>query len=261
MAFKLKATNLSQSIYKHSNGELKVGRYSTEKSSIFTKLFSYFGNRPEDDILVRNLWENITFEVGPGEVLVISGPSGIGKTLLLKSVASLDPLVSGRVQLIDQKNQSYSWEDIGTSNWRARVAFVLQTPPNFSLTASEYFKSIQLFSSNRDRKLSDPKQIAGKWGILPEKFDQSWADLSGGEKQRIYLSIVLSLKPDILLLDEPTSALDSKSVLLVEETIKESRIPTIWVTHSKEQEERVATKYLKINSEEKYYSIEGPDSL
>merc|ERR1712150_198682 len=74
--------------------------------------------------------------------------------------------------------------------------------------------------------------------------DQKWHKLSGCEYQRTCLAMAITLSPDVLLLDEPTSALDQTTTMLVENTIKESRITCVWVTHSSEQALRVADQLL-----------------
>lgn len=87
-------------------------------------------------------------------------------------------------------------------------------------------------------------QIGMDWNLSESHFTEKWSNLSGGEMQRCALAVALALNPDILLLDEPTSALDPESTLLVEKTLKTKTC--VWITHSHEQEARVATSTLTL---------------
>ncbi|PSR94046.1 hypothetical protein PHLCEN_2v4474 [Hermanssonia centrifuga] len=97
-------------------------------------------------------------------------------------------------------------------------------------------------------------EVAKSWGIEEELWDRNWSDLSGGESQRIALAVAVGLKTaEVLLLDEPTSALDAGTSNTVEEYLKrqvhggEGALKAlVWITHSKEQGERVGTKFLYI---------------
>lgn len=69
--------------------------------------------------------------------------------------------------------------------------------------------------------------------------DRKWDDMSGGESQRAYLSVLLALRPSALLLDEPTSACDGPSALRVENMLLDSGLACVWVTHDPSQVERL----------------------
>jgi len=86
-----------------------------------------------------------------------------------------------------------------------------------------------------------------EWGLDPDKFDQSWDSLSGGEAHRCGLAIAMAAQPAILLLDEPTAALDQESALLVESSIQKRKSGcTIIVSHSEEQADRIATRRIDL---------------
>lgn len=80
--------------------------------------------------------------------------------------------------------------------------------------------------------------------IFTIAWDQSWQDISGGERQRVVLAMAIALRPVVLLLDEPTSALDPATTKLVESTIMDRHLTAIWVSHNQEQISRVATRTL-----------------
>ncbi|CDO72904.1 hypothetical protein BN946_scf185002.g89 [Trametes cinnabarina] len=97
--------------------------------------------------------------------------------------------------------------------------------------------------------------VAESWGIQPELWDRSWANLSGGEAQRIVLAIAVGLDTaEVLLLDEPSSALDSETSSKVEKHLvaevksSDSKLKAIiWITHSPEQGQRVGTRFIRIS--------------
>ncbi len=202
------------------------------------------------------LWRGLMFSVPRGERLCITGPSGVGKSILLKALAHLEPLDEGRVYLetlngvcVTPCSSGRPVEDkkeqvIGAPTWRSKVSYISQQSPRVGGTPLEYYRTIKGFCSQRGNKESDPCQILALWGLEKEHWNREWGSLSGGEAQRCALAIALALNPDVLLLDEPTSALDSARSLLVEETIVNSGITCIWVTHDAEQAERVATRRL-----------------
>ena len=130
----------------------------------------------------------------------------------------------------------------------------------------EFFNQSRSFASRKPRiQPDDPVSIAADWGLPPRIWHEEWSQASGGEAQRAMLAIAVSLKPDILLLDEPTSysllpfyvrkadwdsALDEEAVLLVEKTFQDRKLALLWVTHSDEQERRVAVRTIHLGPRE-----------
>merc|ERR1712129_608722 len=76
-------------------------------------------------------------------------------------------------------------------------------------------------------------------GVGGALLDQAWSSLSGGQSQRLYLGIMVAIRPQVLLLDEATSALDPETALLVEKLVPGCGAASVWITHSQEQAERV----------------------
>ncbi|GES74033.1 ATP-binding cassette transporter [Rhizophagus clarus] len=177
------------------------------------------------------LFRDISFSLKKGDILTISGPSGVGKTTLLKCIAQLAIYEGGDIYLNDRTPEEY-----GIPVWRTRVMYVPQRTPVMTGTPMEFYRKMTKFNAQKTTYHDDPIEISQKWDIREELWDKQWNQLSGGETQRISLAISLSCKPDVLLLDEPTSALDPTTTLLVEETLKEHTC--IMVTHNPEQEGR-----------------------
>jgi len=144
------------------------------------------------------LWSNVSLSISPGDILVIQGPSGGGKSVLLKCLAHLLRYPSGRVYL-----HGKTPEQISIPVYRSKVLYLAQRPALLPGTPREFFQEVSNFGSRKGRKheLGDPIRIARAWNIQQDKWDQTWGQLSGGEGQRIALAIGLALKPEVLLLD------------------------------------------------------------
>ena len=159
--------------------------------------------------------DNTNFEIEKGELVVIVGPSGAGKTTALNILGGMDSATSGTV-LIDEKDISnfkpkqlikYRREDIG---------FVFQFYNLVqNLTAVE---NVELATQICKRPL-DPKTILKKVG-LQDRMNNFPSQLSGGEQQRVSIARAIAKNPKLLLCDEPTGALDSKTGVEVLKLLK-----------------------------------------
>ena len=187
----------------------------------------------------RALFEDLSFSLGSGQTLAVLGPSGTGKSQLLRALAWLDPLEAGSVRL-DGRIPS----ELGIPTWRARVAYVPQVVPELRGTPAQYASQIEALQAQRGRSNDDAFALASSWGLSPESWRRPWSSLSGGERQRAYLALRLARRPDVLLLDEPTSALDAGVSLALEASLRAT--PSVWVTHDAAQAGRVATQRLEL---------------
>ncbi|GAB4820659.1 hypothetical protein N2152v2_007705 [Parachlorella kessleri] len=189
----------------------------------------------------HQIHSGISFTVRSGEVLFVRGPSGVGKTLLLRSLAYLDPLDEGKLTLNGQTP-----EQLCIPKWRALVCYVFQSRVAHKGTPSELWFTVQQFKAQRGRPRGDLPALIHDLGLEQEVLNQPWTQLSGGQAQRVQLAIALALKPPVLLLDEPTSALDVESTKKVEQVVKACNAAVVWVSHDPEQPSRVGGRTLDL---------------
>jgi len=173
-------------------------------------------------------------------------PSGAGKSLLLRLLAGLDRPKSGSVTLGGQTPAEVG----GLPAWRARVAFVPQTPARLPGTPAETFAEARLYAAQRARPHGDLEAAAAALLLEPAALAQPWATLSGGQALRASLAVVLALRPQVLLVDEPTAACDAASAAAVEAALLASGAAVVWVSHDLEQPARVGGRTLRIGDGE-----------
>jgi putative ABC transport system ATP-binding protein len=195
------------------------------------------------------LIRHVSLTVSAGESWAISGPTGSGKTVLLRTLAMLDAINEGELR----------WNGAPVPNeqvpqFRRDVVYLHQKP---ALIAGTVEDNIQLPSQlqvaggttyDRDAAVASLERLGRTSGFL----EKSSGDLSGGESQIVALLRAMQVKPSILLLDEPTAALDATATAAVEQLVSSwlndspTTRATIWVTHNADQLERVADNVLKL---------------
>jgi putative ABC transport system ATP-binding protein len=163
-----------------------------------------------------------------------TGPSGAGKTLLLRAIADLDP--NGGLVCLDGRDRSI----IAGPEWRRLVGYVPAEPGWWADTVGEHFNEWTA-ALPFVRELGFPGE-AKAWPI---------SRLSTGERLRLALIRALMVQPKVLLLDEPTAALDAASVAAVESLIAtrvRAGLAVLWVTHDAEQARRIARRLLVVKA-------------
>ncbi|KIM87098.1 hypothetical protein PILCRDRAFT_815556 [Piloderma croceum F 1598] len=204
------------------------------------------------------VFSDLNFIVNEGDIVVIQGKSGSGKTTLLKCLSHLN-VYNGQVLYRGRTPKSY-----GIPTYRTRVLYLPQRPSLLPGTPRDFLTVISSFGSRKKSAkpkfnenvsaadIDHPIEVAKSWDIEEELWDRDWSNLSGGEAQRVAMSIAVGLNAaEVLLLDEPTSALDPESSAAVEKVLaselraSESTLKAIvWITHSEEQGQRVGTRHL-----------------
>lgn len=156
---------------------------------------------------------DISFEANPGEILLIAGASGCGKTTLIRCINGLIPRsykgeMQGRVQVFGEETSSWKLSQISQ-----KIGTVLQDPERQILgtkVLNEVAFGLENLGISRD-EIFQRADAALEVLEIPHLRDRETFNLSGGEKQKVALAGVLAMKPSILLLDEPLASLDPAS--------------------------------------------------
>ena len=178
-----------------------------------------------------NAVENCNFTIDKGELVVILGPSGAGKTTILNLLGGMDTPSSGSIIVDGNKIHQYNKKQL-IEYRRTEVGFVFQFYNLVgNLTALENVElACQICPDS-----FEPKQIMKQVG-LENRLGSFPSQLSGGEQQRVAIARAIAKNPKLLLCDEATGALDShtgqKIIELLQKTCKELGMTTILITHN-----------------------------
>lgn len=209
---------------------------------------------PMADISIQNLTltrghqavlRDVSVDIVDGDLLVIIGPSGSGKSSLLRCINRLEEIDSGTILLDGQ-----SIHDMTVTDLRCKVGMMFQKTAPFEGTVAENIA----FGASLIGELLSKKEIEKLMDLASleiELIDKPANELSGGQEQRLGIARALALNPSVLLLDEPTSALDPIATHNIEESLLKLRENTdltmIWVSHSIEQARRIGSRVLLLD--------------
>lgn len=174
---------------------------------------------------------NVSFDIDKGELVVILGPSGAGKTTILNMLGGMDKATSGSIIVDGIDIAKYKEKQLITYR-RHDIGFVFQFYNLVgNLTALE---NVELAVQICKNPLS-PRKVLKEVG-LEKRIHNFPAQLSGGEQQRVAIARALAKNPKLLLCDEPTGALDSKTgkkiLELLSETAHKKGMTVIIITHN-----------------------------
>lgn len=176
--------------------------------------------------------KDISFDVKDGEIAVVVGKSGAGKTTLMRCINGLEEFDSGELVL--------NGESIKNNNdmkkVRGKIGMVFQNFnlfPHMTVIENIIEAPVNVFGENKEEALKKANELL-KMVDLADKGDNYPFQLSGGQQQRVAIARACALKPDVICFDEPTSALDPESIQNVIDVIKklkENGMAIIIVTH------------------------------
>lgn len=171
------------------------------------------------DLTRRPWFEHRDLDVQPGEIVFLSGPTGSGKTLFLRTLADLDPADDGTVTLDGRERSTFR-----PAEWRRAVLYVHQSAPRLPGTVADNLARITALGHRADGPVDslglEPGADAGR--------------LSGGEAQLLAIARALAVGPRVFLLDESTSAMDTETRTRIEERIRRAVAEgrsALWVSH------------------------------
>ena len=149
----------------------------------------------------RQVLHGIDLDVPVGQVVGLLGPSGGGKSTLMRSVVGVQEHVEGEVRVLGQP--------AGSPSLRARVGYVTQAPSVYrDLTVRQNLRYFATLAGGRGRGVEEAVTTAVERVDLGSHADQRVGDLSGGQASRASLAAALVSDPELLVLDEPTVGLD-----------------------------------------------------
>jgi len=255
---KQKKVFFSSSLFPKNEMSLHLTRDSSARGSVLVvrNLTARAGGTPILEDVSFTLKSGRRLENGDGSstsiagsIAFVRGPSGGGKTALLRTVASLEPVDEGALLLDGLLPEAW-----GPAAWRSRVCYVPQSRLRLPGSPADLFAEASRFAAQADRRAASPSAPAAAAACSPASpldsvassllldaglVHRPWETLSGGQAARAALAVAMALDPPFLLVDEPTAALDASAAAAVERALAECGSAVLWVTHDEGQPGRV----------------------
>jgi ATP-binding cassette subfamily F protein uup len=218
----------------------------------------------------RILFESLTFGLSQGDKMALIANNGTGKSSLLKIIASEDIADEGSVTLRKGIRTGYLEQEPNFDNSLTIDELLKQSQTNTNQLIQEYEQALEDFSNDNilnNRMLEDLtakmdnanawdyerriKQILSKFNI--NNLSQKVGALSGGQKKRLSLALLLLDEPELLLLDEPTNHLDVDMIEWLEKYLQQQKITLLMVTHDRYFLDRVCNHILELEDGKLYH--------
>ena len=193
----------------------------------------------------KEILSNFNLKVEENKILAIVGPSGGGKTTLLRMLAGLESIDSGEIIF---NGENLPLNELEKRNLLGFVFQDFQLFPHMTVLENLVISPIQTMGIKKDEAEAKAIKLLEQLGL--ENHYKSYPySLSGGQKQRVALARAMMIEPKIIGYDEPTSALDPELRLEVEKLILQNKklgITQIVVTHDLQFAENIADDILKV---------------
>ncbi|MGI6428674.1 MAG: sulfate/molybdate ABC transporter ATP-binding protein [Syntrophomonadaceae bacterium] len=201
----------------------------------------------------KKLWHfdlDVSFQVDVGQILVLWGPSGAGKTTILECLAGLCTPGSGQIRL-DGHTLFSSHQNINLPSRQRGIGYLFQNYALFPhMTVEDNVRfglQAQRISPSKQKVVYQDLMDSFGVGHLLKRYP---SQLSGGEQQRVALVRALVVNPRLLLLDEPFSALDRETKLALRQQLislhQQWKIPMILVTHDQEDAQELGDVFINM---------------
>lgn len=211
----------------------------------------------------EEIFSDISFSIGKGDVLCILGPNGTGKTTLIKCLNGLHDIKSGEIFINGENMKKLSFKQISK-----HIGYIPQSHvPSFPFKVFDVVLMgrapyLNLTDSPKKEDIEIATDALKTLGIEDLK-DKEYTNLSGGERQLVFLARVLCQKPDILILDEPTSHLDfGNQIKLLEiiDNLANTGLSIIMSSHFPDHAFLSSTK-VAIMKDKKFIDFGSPDDV
>lgn len=192
---------------------------------------------PEDDVIIikevvkaygkQTVLKGISLDIKKGEIFGLLGPSGAGKTTLVKQLVGLEAVSKGEVRVLNQKQPSLEVIE--------QIGYMAQSDALYTeLSARENLEFFAALYSLSRKERRERIQAVMETVDLTEAMDKIVSQFSGGMKRRLSLAIAMLHEPQVLILDEPTVGMDPilrKSIWQNFEKLKQSGVTILVTTH------------------------------
>ncbi len=194
----------------------------------------------------KKVLDNFSLDVKKGEIISIIGPSGVGKSTLLRCINGLETLEKGEIIIDNKVNKKKI-----SKKANLEIGLIFQDYnlfPQYTVLQNITLPLTRILRKSKDEAVSQARIILTKL-FLQDKENSYPYELSGGEKQRVAIARAIATNPKILCLDEPTSALDPKLVKQIYNIIKDlanQGKAILIVTHDIEFAEKISDRICKM---------------
>jgi len=192
----------------------------------------------------RQILDDVSLDVQPGEVVVLIGPSGAGKTTFLRTMNGLESIDGGELTVAGQPigykvgpgDRRSAASRATLMRQRQEIGFVFQhfnLFPHMTALENIWHAPVRVRHADKREAIAQAEALLARVG-LADKADARPSKLSGGQQQRVAIARALAMRPRLMLFDEPTSALDPEMIGEVLDVMKElaaENMTMVVVTH------------------------------